>query len=461
MSEVKLNIVDSQHVYAGIIHGSIADLAIAALSAEPETVAELKQALARYQKPARSFSPFGYFVARATIDDEPHDVGIVIIDLVARIVAAESTFSKPGPRGQVRYHDGKQATEVNILYRVPDDWRFVYSLDDYRALRVKRALRRASQPPWDARQVLFGRPLAEFIAYELAALANAEGAEELWNAVAWFHQNNQAESDSSRAADLYREQIEKHVSAIHSRWLMTSRSDLQDTFPREIFFARQDFISFDLHTRELQWSLLGEGPPCLLKDSVAFRYGGFGVHEWVVYYDLVRELINTAVDHQWKFKTTQPVTPDDLIMKLEQRALAWLEEPQAEYGGAIPAIIIENERKRLPLALHPRELVIDEDCPMCQMMADESALGGGPGFWHLDGSHMEDDFVFSLYHTRDEWEQHRKEWAEFSAEYNRRWQLRQQQLARGERVEHDPLLDSEHEVVEVEKRREIDPVLLM
>ena len=47
MSEIKLNLTDAQHIMHGTIHGSIAERAIAALSAEPETIAELEAALAR------------------------------------------------------------------------------------------------------------------------------------------------------------------------------------------------------------------------------------------------------------------------------------------------------------------------------------------------------------------------------------------------------------------------------
>lgn len=76
---------------------------------------------------------------------------------------------------------------------------------------------------------------------------------------------------------------------------------------------------------------------------------------------------------------------------------------------------------------------------MCQMFGDEtSPLGMGVGFWHLDGSHMDDDFAFSFYRTREEWEaeNHRRE--EFDKEFNRRWEERQQRIARGEPLPGSP-----------------------
>ena len=61
MSELKLNLVDAERVLHGTIHGSVADVCVAALSAEPETIAELEAALSRYIKPLDSCSHFASF----------------------------------------------------------------------------------------------------------------------------------------------------------------------------------------------------------------------------------------------------------------------------------------------------------------------------------------------------------------------------------------------------------------
>jgi hypothetical protein len=97
MSEVKLNLVDARQTLVGTVHGSIADACVAALSAEPETIAELEAALARYVRSINQFKVFGSFRPRAEIDIEPWDAGVVVIDLLARIVAAESSYSQPQP----------------------------------------------------------------------------------------------------------------------------------------------------------------------------------------------------------------------------------------------------------------------------------------------------------------------------------------------------------------------------
>ncbi len=461
MSEVKLNLIDSQTILCGITHGSIANSAVAALSAEPETVAELEAALARYVNPSPHGSRFQCFEFISSIDFDAWDAGVVIIDLAARIVAAESTYSRPGPRGQVYYHNGTHATDVCVLYRLPDDWRFVYSLAEYRGLRTSRAMKRAAHPPFDARPILFGRPLLEFIALTVNGLHRDPVAKKLWSALASLSSQDLPPSEPPEEGEANYKVVQDQVAEIHARWLMTRREDLGNATPREVLFVRQDLISFDLHTRELQWSLLGEGPPCLSKESFAYRYAGFGTHEWVVCYDLVRTLITNALHIQM----TGSTKPEELTAQLEQQAFAWLEQPQAEYGGSIPANIIENERKRLPLAIHPRELIVDEECPVCQMMANESAMGGGPGFWHLDGSHMDDDFVFSPFRTREEWETHRREWEDFNTEFNRRWEKRQERSWLVETLNFDALLEANPLPIEEERiessGKESDSAILM
>ena len=261
MSEVKLNLTDFQQTIHGTIHGSIADSCVAALSAEPETIGELEAALSRYIKPLNGISRFGWFRMDTEIDDQPWDAGIVIIDLAARIVAAESTYSQPGPNGQVDYHDGNCATDIIVFYRVPDDWLFLNSVEEYRCRRTERVQHRLSMPPLDTRAVLYGRALLVFISNAVVDAAAGD-------------YETESDIDVNEPSPLQ----EALVSAAHIQWLMTPRDDLRGKSPREVLLEKQDFIDYDLHTRSMQWSLLGEGPPCLAMDSFAYRFGGFGTH---------------------------------------------------------------------------------------------------------------------------------------------------------------------------------------
>ena len=215
----------------------------------------------------------------------------------------------------------------------------------------------------------------------------------------------------------------KAITTIHARWLLTPRADLRGQSPRNVLLALQDHIDFDLHTRSLQWSIQHEGPPCLDQNSFAYRFAGFGTHEWVVYYDLVRHLICRLVELRPDVSLEKTGSAEQLIATLEQIKTDWLESPQADLDGHIPAIIIDNERKRLPQAMLPRDMIVDDDCPVCQMFGDEtSPLGMGVGFWHLDGSHMDDDFAFSSYKTRQEWDVENRRREQFSKEFERQWE---------------------------------------
>lgn len=81
MSEIKLVIRDSRRDISGTCHAAFADRAVAALCDEPETIAELEAALERFEAPdeAEAFRLFN-----PGIDDQPHDAGVVIIDLPGR-----------------------------------------------------------------------------------------------------------------------------------------------------------------------------------------------------------------------------------------------------------------------------------------------------------------------------------------------------------------------------------------
>jgi hypothetical protein len=207
---------------------------------------------------------------------------------------------------------------------------------------------------------------------------------------------------------------------------------------------KRDFIDFDLHSRSLQWSMQQEGPPCLSKDSFAYRYAGFGTHEWVIYYDLVRQMLWSAASsgHLRKLRRDPKILEAE-VSRLEELAKKWLEESQPDYSGRVPAILLESERKRLPIAMNPKDMIVDPDCPACIMMADEASMGMGPGFWHLDGSHMEDDFAFSEFQSKAEWEEEQRRYKEFHEQWEREWAEQELSHARRQMVATVPMTDSE------------------
>jgi len=413
MSEIKLNLIDSRTILNGTIHGSTGDSCVAALSAEPETIDELVAALQRFQKHTPDFQ--SYFRLSSEPDLEPYDAGILIIDLAARVVAVESTYSLPGPCGEVYYHDG-QRIDLPIFYCVADDWLFLNSVEEYECVCDERRTERLRNAPVDAREILFGRPLLEFIATNVQSglVSQAE-----------THESEETEDDSTALTP---------IGAIHAQWLLTPREDLCGQSPRDVLLAKREFIEADLQSRAHQWAMQLEGPPCLAKESFAYRFAGFGVHEWILYYDLIRYLLNSSTQQQQNdFQS--------LVGELELLRDAWLNEPCEQLEGRIPAIVIENERKRLPEAMGGRSMVVDEDCPICKMMGDDCEAGLEICFWHLDGSNMDEHFAFSTFETEKEYLEDIVERELRFREFDEKWRERQARIARGEPVEPDSFFD--------------------
>ena len=207
---------------------------------------------------------------------------------------------------------------------------------------------------------------------------------------------------------------------IHVAWLMTPRSDLQGATPRDVALARHDQLTWDLQDHCEQWSRLLECPPGLDETSRAYRFGAFGTHEWVMYYELVRELIWSSRDRLSELPLTSPaivarqaLTVGDFLTeevpRLAEVREAWLDAPREDFDERTARSIIDRERARLPEGISGHEAMVDPEYPCCQSMAEME----GPAFWHLDGSEMDDDFAFDLYcGTREEWEAQRRQWEE-------------------------------------------------
>ena len=439
MSEVRLVVREAEVDWSGTIHGSSADRAIAALSADPVTLEELELATERFAKRAANRSFLGN-LSRGFCT-EPYDAGLVVIDLVARMVVVESTYSAPGRVGTVEYHDGRSCTRTALRYHLADDWLFSRDANNWEHVAAKRRRERAAKPSRDARDVFYGQPLLVFL--RAGASQRLRGAMKLQrrceragpSSRERFAEKAGISSEDVDASALSDEEItprtwpgqEEYASPfydtimqIHANWLLTPREDLGGCCPREVALERHGHLTWDLQDRCEAWSLTDECPRGLSESSDAFRFGGFGVHELVKHYDLVRELLWSCWDRLTELARS-PIdggladfsTVGDFLMteipRLEGVRDAWLDEPDPECHGRTPRSIIARERARLPESMSGHDAMIDPDCPCCQMMGELS----GPTFWHLDGSAMDDEFAFDTTHrTREEWEEERKEWAE-------------------------------------------------
>lgn len=372
MSELTFNIIDNSRTVSGYAHGSFVPTLLAALAAEPETIAELESACERFRDENAIYNPFAWFYDGP--DDEPYDAGIIYVDLAARLIGCDSSIGLVAHEGTVdlKTSDGNQ---FPLQYAIPPDWTIKDSVLDFRRRADELRSRRASNPRTEVRPVLYGDPLYEFIL---------------------------SECGSCRGLDDY-----DLIVDVHARWLMTARSDLAGQTPREALLDGHEFVQRDLHSRELQWSFTGFCPPPLDVDSQAYRLARFGANEIFVYHDFVRYLVTAAF-------AEEKIDIEDL------RAVAadWMTSPNPEYSGRVPNDICESDRRRINLTANTSEFLVDEDCEICQMMAAEFDT---PMFWGLDGSSMEfDRFEFSLTSTREEWEEDQRRFESFSREFEER-----------------------------------------
>jgi hypothetical protein len=389
MSQIRLIVRDARREIHGTPHASFADAALAALAAEPETIEELDVALERFHRRDEG-SFFRHFTARG--DDEPHDAGLAVIDLAARLVCWSSTYSAATARGTRFYHDGRSSTDVEVRYLLSDDWLLTSSVLGWRPLAERRRAELTSNPPLDARAVLYGRPLLEYVVG--ASMAAREVPPD-----------------------------EGAVRDVHARWLMTPREDLRGQAPRDVLLAKRDFISWDLQHRAEQWAQMGACPRGLEPPSRAFRLAGFGTHEVVKYYDMVRGLLwscRRCLEQQSAALPEEFVAAE--VERLGRLRDEWLDTPDPECQGLTPREVIDHERARLPEGVSGRAAMIDCDCPLCQMMAESPE----PVFWNLDGSGMDDEFAFSFYRTLAEWEQEQRDREEFSRKLRAERQEREQ-----------------------------------
>ncbi len=193
MSEIRINIIDNFQTISGDIHGSFGDVLVASLTAEPETIEELEIATQRFIKRESDWSIFRGF--KKYEDFEPYDAGLLVIDLAAKVIMADSTYSYYSKEGTVRIKTDA-GEDFNLPYRLSDDWKHVSSMPEFAFQQIEKREERLKSPKgFEAREVLFGKPLCLFIVAEYSA--NKDSTDE----------------------NLFTE--------IHAKWLMTARDDLR------------------------------------------------------------------------------------------------------------------------------------------------------------------------------------------------------------------------------------------
>ncbi len=375
---VQLTLRAAGKVLAWAVDDWTALLALAALSAEPETLEEFFDSLRRYH-PRHCLDESGREVA---LDDALNsDQPSCLIDLDSQSVLAAGEFELPH---RIEVYDADENDRPQGIpcawLNLADDWLLEMAGPDWLTVINDRARARSIDQRIDTRAVLFGRPMLEFLANQILA-ADIPGTDD----------------NQTRHA---------RIRAIHAQWLMTSRSDLLGCTPREMLLRKRSHIDLELQFRSQQWSMQGFAPPALGKDAAAYRFGGYGTVEIVTYFDLMRSLLQFAWEQTREHSSVgRRLDKDQLVQRLATYRDAFLNAPPDDDGSQTTCReLIESERRRVPITADGSHL--DCDCPICQAMADGS-IGGSPAFLFFDGHHLEleDEFAFSLTASREEWDQ--------------------------------------------------------
>jgi hypothetical protein len=270
---------------------------------------------------------------------------------------------------------------------IPGDWLITEATDGWEQVLMHREAVALQTPRIESRAVLYGESLHRFLAERVMA---AEGV------ASW---NSEEEYRATRK--------------IHVDWLMTPREDLLGKIPRDFLHESREAIQSDLENRAHQWSLQGFPPQGLPDESAAYRYGGWGTAEVVLYFEMIRALLEEAWNlRRWMITQqrpspeacpsaeTPPRSVEELTEALADFAQKWLATPGDEdFSGLSPQAMMDSERRRMPIA--GSSYFDHEGLP------SERDLRGrfGPSFLWFDGHHLEleDEFAFSLISCPEEW----------------------------------------------------------
>lgn len=400
MYQPRLVLRDATRVLSALVQDDEVGIAQAALSADPVTMQELRQAMLRFAKQAEIDALFNKL--QPGLCNEPCNDGFFLFDLEAQLMVIVTAQDVPDKRGTICSIDDQGKSKREADFHISDDWLVLKTRTGWQEQAEERRRIRRATPALDARQVFYGKPLVEHMALQVFEAFRKLGPQT-------------KEPPATRRYEDTPQQ--RAIREIHALWMLTPRDDLLGKSPREVAVAHRHHLSMDLQDRSFQWTIQNACPPGLPKESHAYRFAGFNTHEMVMHYNMVRDLLWECWDRLEKLPpdTLQHMMVGDFLTSEVESLLnwceAWLDAPNMDCHGRSARSVIQRERHRVPEVISAHDAMVDPDCPCCQMLADMP----GPGFWHLDGCNMDDDFAFDLYYdTLEEWQKHRDEMDAFS-----------------------------------------------
>ena len=342
-TDVMVNLVFEEQSFHKRVSSFEALAIYATVAAEPESFSDIEIALERYCSAARAAEICQEW---RTGLNETTSGPALILDFTAR-VAGLRAMPFHFEVSELKYDE---ATNIRCGFSWPGDWYIADTYDQWPAEAEKTRSHRQAIRQLEVRTVLYN----VFVEYALNAY--------------------QASKDFD-------------VVATHKEWLITPRADLLDKSPRDWLLANYEHIDRDIDAQANIWTLRVEQPPGLDVDSIAYRYALFGRHEFIMYYDMCRVILESLARHPRAVRNALTL---DRVMKSRD---AWLNDSQ---DGISPANIIHQERKRLPLTSVGQPTY---ERTVCGIL-DEYPIS----FWRFDDLHMDKDFEFTPCQDREDWE---------------------------------------------------------
>ncbi len=392
MLQTMVSVIDTQRTIHMQVHDGLADIALAALSAEPETIDELRAAMGRYVDQAVADDVLEQ--AEQGLASRTVEGGHLILDLTARLIVNTMPITEVIRVGNVQACDQFTTLEDWLPYCLPDDWEVVTDASQWQDRASARRRQRAAISPIDDRQVLYGKLATCLVQH-------------------WHDTVSELEDPVSKTQDW---------------WLLTPRADLGGRTPREILLARRKLIDADVQDQGQIWMTTGRCPPALSPRTHAYRFGGFGSHEIILYHELTTRLL---LQCEQRIRPGSEVDLRAEIRRLEQCQQEWLHQPHQSLYDQSPAAMIARERSRLPAVVPAGHSEEHDDCPICRMMFES----GQPMFWQLDNLALDSRFAISLHDSYEAWQEAQAAWTDLDQQWQRR---AEKLLACDERADEPP-----------------------
>ena len=187
----------------------------------------------------------------------------------------------------------------------------------------------------------------------------------------------------------------REMSGVRSwqrRWLLTPRDDLDGRSPRDVLLFGCRHVAQDIEDQQQNWANLATHRETAATDAMSYRCAFLGPTEVALYHRMVRHLLQRACHDSLAASAAQHRTS-----QLASIQASWLSTPDDRLRDQPPRALIDRERCRLPL-VEPGDSLRDCDCPLCRLMAGE-----GPSFWFLHLPPIDREFLYSQCRTEEEW----------------------------------------------------------